>query len=76
VDNDYQDHSIRRGGYPDFSFHTLNLFSTNDADQRRLKGIQEADQLSCLDLSVPYWVYCSRRRRQIGLDVVDGALNK
>jgi hypothetical protein len=58
----------------DFPIHTLDLFPTNNADQRRSEGIQEAGQPSSFDISVPNWVCCSLRRRQVGLDVVVVAL--
>jgi hypothetical protein len=33
VDNDFQDHRLRCGSYPDFSFRTLNLLSATNAAQ-------------------------------------------
>jgi hypothetical protein len=33
VDNDFQDHRLRRSSYPDFSLRTLNLLSATNADQ-------------------------------------------
>ncbi len=75
VNNDFQNHSFDRRGDPDFPLRALNLFPTNDADQRGSQGIQEAGQLSSLDISVPHCVCCSLRRRQVGLDVVVVTLN-
>src|SRR5262249_4560060 len=68
--NDFQNHSLPRCRDPDFPLRTLNLFPTNDAKQRRSSGIQEAGQLSSLDISVPHCVCCSPHSRQVGLDVV------
>src|SRR5260221_3518442 len=70
VNNDFENHSSARRRYPDFPLRTLSIFPTNDASQRGSYGIQEAGQLSGLDISVPNCVRCSLRRRQIGLDVV------
>jgi len=74
--NDFQNHSLPRCRDPDFPIHTLDLFPTNNADQRRSEGIQEAGQPSSFDISVPNCVCCSLRRRQVGLDVVVVALNE
>ncbi len=74
--NDFQNHSLPRCRDPDFPIHTLDLFPTNNADQRRSEGIQEAGQPSRFDISVPNCVCCSLRRRQVGLDVVVVALNE
>src|SRR5215469_10816593 len=74
--NDFQNHSLPRCRDPDFPIHTLDLFPTNNADQRRSEGIQEAGQPSSFDISVPNCVYCGLRRRQVGLDVVVVALNE
>jgi hypothetical protein len=74
--NDFQNHSLPRCRDPDFSIHTLDLFPTNNADQRRSEGIQDAGQPSSFDISVPNCVCCSLCRRQVGLDVVVVALNE
>jgi hypothetical protein len=74
--NDFQNHSLPRCRDPDFPIHTLDLFPTNNADQRRSEGIQEAGQPSSFDISVPNCVCCSLRRKQVGLDVVVVALNE
>jgi hypothetical protein len=75
VKNDSQNHGVHRCCDPDFPLCALDLFPTNDADQRKSQGVQKAGQLGSLDIFVPYCVSCSRRHSQIGLDLVVGALN-
>jgi hypothetical protein len=70
VNNDFQDYGFRCRRYPDFPLFAFGFFPTNDADQRGPQEIQEAGRLSCLDLSIPYWMYCNRRHSQVRLDVV------
>jgi hypothetical protein len=44
LDNDFQDHRLRRSSYPDFSLCTLNLLSaTNAAQGTTAEGVAVGD---------------------------------
>jgi hypothetical protein len=52
VENDFQNHRLRRCRDPDFSLRAFTLFSTNDADQR--PAFEFPNRLSSHNISIPY----------------------